>query len=105
MAIPEESEIKKEVRSREMMKREYAGGIGLAFLVAVIFFPTVAVATVALPTSIIINYQVTGSGLATGTIDTGLNWADIYANPDTMYTWSLPSPIEIDLEPDNIGIY
>jgi hypothetical protein len=84
-----------------MMKREYIGGIGLAFLVAVLFLPTVAVATVAPPTTVVINYQVSGSGLATGTIDTGLNWADIYANPDTIYTWSMPSSMEIDLEPGN----
>ena len=84
------------------MKREYICGIGLAFLVAVLFSPVVAVGTV-VPQTVIIGWQVSGSGLATGTIDTGLNWTDIYAHPDTMFTWDLSSPISIVLGTDNVA--
>ena len=72
------------------MKREYIGGIGLTFLIAVLFLPTVAVAIPALPpATVVIGWQVSGSPEHSGTIDTGLKWCDIYANPTTTYTWNL----------------
>ena len=87
-----------------MMKREYIGGIGLAFLIAVLFLPTVAVASPALPpTTVVIGWQVTGSPEKSGTIDTGLSWADIYAHPTTTYAWNLSSTIAVDLGDDGIA--
>jgi hypothetical protein len=80
------------------MKRKCIASIGLAFLVAVIFFPVVA-----LGQPIVIGWQVSGSGTQSGTIDTGLDWDVVYANPDTMFTWELSSPISIVLGTDNVA--
>jgi len=49
-----------------------------------------------------IDWQVSGSGEESGTIDTGLDWDEIYANPDEPFTWVMQDqpgyePIEIDL--------
>jgi len=77
-----------------MMKRECIVGIGLAFLVAVIFSPAVAVGQ-----PVTIQWQVTGSGSQSGTIVTGLDWDYIYAHPGEDYYWNMQdhmSPIEID---------
>ena len=76
------------------MKREYIGGIGLAFLVAVVFLPVVA-----LGQYITIDYTVSGSPCKSGTITTDLDWDIIKANPGTTYVWNFqPSdPMKIDL--------
>ncbi|MGA2070122.1 MAG: hypothetical protein ABSG97_02130, partial [Sedimentisphaerales bacterium] len=81
-----------------MMKREYVGGIGLVFLVAVLFFPVLALGQM-----VTIGWQVSGSGLQSGTIETNLDWDVISANPDknTIYTWDLPSPIGVVLGAGN----
>jgi hypothetical protein len=78
-----------------MMKREYIGGIGLAFLVAVLFSPVVAVGQYL----IAIDYTVSGSPEKKGTITTDLDWDIIKANPNTTYVWNFqPSdPFKIDL--------
>jgi hypothetical protein len=81
-----------------MMKREYIGGLCLAFLIAVLFSPVVAVGT-----PVVIGWQVSGSPSQSGTIETDLNWDEIYANPDTTYDWNLSSKISVDLEEDGIA--
>jgi len=78
-----------------MMKRECIVGIGLAFLVAVIFSPAVAVGQ-----PVTIQWQVTGSGSQSGTIVTGLDWDYIYAHPDKDCYWNMQEhmdPIAVDL--------
>jgi hypothetical protein len=75
-----------------MMKREYVEGVGLVFLIAVLFSPVLALGEV-----ISINWQVTGSGLQSGTVLTDLDWDVINANPQTTYAWNLASPIAVDL--------
>ena len=79
-----------------MMKRKCIGGVGLAFLVAVVFFPVVALCQ-----PVTIQWQVAASPEISGTIVTGLNWDDIYANPDVDYYWNMQeqpgyTPITID---------
>ncbi|MFA5251238.1 MAG: PEP-CTERM sorting domain-containing protein [Phycisphaerae bacterium] len=81
-----------------MMKREYICGIGLAFLIAVLFSPVLALGQV-----VTIGWQVSGSGLQSGTIETDLDWDEIYANPDTIYTWDLENPIEVVLAAGNVA--
>ena len=72
------------------MKREYICGIGLAFLVAVLFFPIVAVGS-----PVTIQCQV--GNTYCDTITTGLDWDDIYANPGVVYSWNTAAQIPIDL--------
>lgn len=43
-----------------------------------------------------IQWQATGSGTQGGTITTDVNWAAIYANPKTTYSWNLMSPIDVN---------
>ncbi len=78
-----------------MMKRECICGIGLAFLVAALIFPVVAVGQYL----IAIDYTVSGSPCKSGTITTDLDWDIIKANPNTTYVWNFqPSdPMKIDL--------
>jgi hypothetical protein len=87
-----------------MMKRECIGGIGLAFLIAVLFFPVMAVGQ-----PVTIGWQVSGSPSQSGTITTGLDWNYIYAHPYEVYVWNMQehmSPIEIVLgEGDIATIY
>jgi len=77
-----------------MMKREWVwfGGIGLIFLTAFIFSPFSAAGQY-----VEIGWQVTGSGEQSGTIETDINWVDVYANPDTTYAWTLASTIDVNL--------
>jgi len=81
-----------------MMKRRWIGGIGFAFLIAVLFSPVVAAGQY-----VEIQWQVSGSGEQSGTINTGLDWDVIYANPLLTYAWNLPSTINIDLGGGNIA--
>jgi hypothetical protein len=74
------------------MKRKWTGGRGLFLLIAVLFFPAVAIGT----NPVTINWQITGSGCQNGTITTNLDWDYIYANPG-VYAWNMPSDMEIDL--------
>ncbi len=75
------------------MKRAYICGIGLAFLIAVIFFPIVAVGH-----PVTIQCQITaGNTCINDAITTGLDWDYIYAHPGEDHSWSLPSTIAIDL--------
>lgn len=75
-----------------MMKRKCIWGVGLAFLIAVAFFPVVAAGQM-----ITIGWQVSGSGTQSGTVETDLDWDVINANPDEIYTWELDDPIEVVL--------
>ncbi|MFA5251237.1 MAG: PEP-CTERM sorting domain-containing protein [Phycisphaerae bacterium] len=81
-----------------MMKRNCIWSVGLAFLVAVLFFPIVAAGQL-----ITIGWQVTGSGTQSGTVETDLDWDVINANPDTIYTWDLEDTIEVVLGPGNVA--
>jgi hypothetical protein len=81
-----------------MMKRKCIGGVGLTFLIAVLFSPVLALGQM-----VTIGWQVSGSGLQSGTIITNLDWDVINANPDknTIYTWDLPGPIGVVLGAGN----
>ncbi|MGA2916397.1 MAG: PEP-CTERM sorting domain-containing protein [Sedimentisphaerales bacterium] len=67
-----------------MIKRKHIWGIGLTFLIAVIFFPVAAIGQ-----PVTIGWQVTGSGTFSGTITTDLDWVDICAHPDCDYYWNM----------------
>jgi hypothetical protein len=69
-----------------MMKKKWIGGIGLTFLIAVLFSPVVAGGQY-----VQVGLQVSGSGTVEETFETDINWVDVYANPDTRYTWNLPA--------------
>jgi hypothetical protein len=73
------------------MKREWIGGIGLPLLIAVLFFPVAAVGQ-----SVLINVTASGSGTLTHTFDTGINWCDVYADPNSRKTWNLPESYTFD---------
>jgi hypothetical protein len=83
---------RKQLRSREMMKKKYLGGFGPVFLITILFFPIAVSGQV-----VTIGWQVSGSGSQSGTVQTDLDWDVINANPEEIYTWELQGSIEIDL--------
>jgi hypothetical protein len=56
--------------------------------------------------NVMINYQVTGSGTQSGEIDTGLDWGQIFSDPDKgkIWDWTQTTPIEVDLGEGNTAV-